>query len=497
MPHTLRVLSLKSTKIIATLGPASSTLDQMRVLIASGADCFRLNMSHGGEKLMQPLIDRAREAARLEGKYVPLLADIQGPKLRVGKLPLDGVTLHQGEPFLLTAREVEGNAQQVHSPYEGLARDVAPGTSILLADGTIELRVEKVDGTDVHTRVVTPGRLFSNKGLNLPGRSVSIATLTEKDEEDLAFAAKAGIDLIAISFVRSADDILHARSLLGANNKTPVMAKLERPEALSALDSILAESDGIMVARGDLGVEMPFERVPVLQKQILRRASALGKWAVVATQMLGSMVLARRPSRAEASDVANAVLDGADAVMLSEESATGANPELAVQAMAAVTRHAEAYEHSLRRRELAEEDETFAGGVASAAVSSAEAVQARAIVTLAGSGLTALHISKRRPRVPIVALGSYEPTLRRMNVLHGVVPVRVQERADIEGQLQIADAYLRAAGLAEPGDLVVMAAAVPLGQSRQPNTIRFHRVRPPGVTFSDPPPSMLPKKKPL
>lgn len=493
MSHTRRVLSLKYTKIIATLGPASSTLDQMRILIASGADCFRLNMSHGGERLMQPLIDRAREAARLEGKYVPLLADIQGPKLRVGKLPLDGVTLHEGEPFLLTARDVEGNGQQVHTPYEGLARDVVPGAAILLADGTIELRVEKVEGEDVLTRVVTPGRLFSNKGLNLPGRSVSIATLTEKDEEDLAFAAKAGIDLIAISFVRSADDIQRARTLLG-NTKTPVMAKLERPEALEALDSILAASDGIMVARGDLGVEMPFERVPVLQKQILRRASALGKWAVVATQMLGSMVLARRPSRAEASDVANAVLDGADAVMLSEESATGANPQLAVQAMAAVTRHAEAYEHSLERtQDLGDEDMTFAGGVASAAVGSAEHVRAKAIVTLAGSGLTALHISKRRPHVPIVALGSYEPTLRRMNVLHGVVPVRVQDRADVESQLQVADAYLRAAGLAEPGDIVVMAAAVPLGQSRSPNTIRFHRVRPPGVLLSDPPPTILPR----
>ncbi|HKP61614.1 MAG TPA: pyruvate kinase [Polyangiales bacterium] len=494
MSHTRAVIGINYTKIIATVGPASSTLDQMRLLITSGADCFRLNMSHGGEKSMQPLIDRAREAAKLEGKYIPLLADIQGPKLRVGKLPLDGITLHPNAEFLITSRDVEGNQQQVHSPYEGLARDVVPGAMILLADGTIELRVERVEGGDVYTRVVTTGRLFSNKGLNLPGRAVSIPTLTEKDEADLAFAAKAGIDLIAISFVRSADDIQRARSLLG-NTKTPVMAKLERPEALTALDSILAASDGVMVARGDLGVEMPFERVPVLQKQILRRASSMGKWAVVATQMLGSMVIARRPTRAEASDVANAVLDGADAVMLSEESATGANPELAVQAMSSITRHAEAYEHEQRSSApLAEEDLTFAGGVASAAVGSASNVRAKAIVTLAGSGLTALHISKRRPHVPIVALGSWEPTLRRTNVLHGVVPVRVQDRSDIESQLQAADAYLRSTGLAEPGDVVVVAAAVPLGQNKQPNTIRFHRVRPPGALMSDPPPVMIPKK---
>lgn len=468
--------SLKYTKIIATLGPASSTLEQIRGLIAAGADCFRLNMSHGGGDLMQPLIDRAREAARLEGKFIPLLADIQGPKLRIGKLPAEGIIIREGEPFLLTSRQVEGNEQQVHSPYEGLNRDVAAGTMILIADGTLELLVEKVEGDDVHTRVVTGGRLFSNKGLNLPGRNVSIATLTEKDEEDLRFAAKAGIDLIAISFVRSADDIARARSLLG-NTTTPVMAKLERPEALDALDSILAASDGIMVARGDLGVEMPFERVPVLQKQILLRASALGKWAVVATQMLGTMVLSRRPSRAEASDVANAVLDGADAVMLSEESATGAHPAQAVAAMATLTRHAEAYEHAHGKLHLAEEDITFAGGVANAAVSSASHVHAKAIVTLAGSGLTALHLSKRRPHIPIVALGTWENTLRRMNVLHGVVPVRVQDRGDMESQLRVADAYLRTAGLAEPGDIVVVAAALPLGQRRDPNTIRFHRVR--------------------
>jgi len=415
------------------------------------------------------------------------LADIQGPKLRVGKLPTDGITLHEGAPFMITAREVEGNQQQVHSPYEGLARDVVAGTTILLSDGNIELRVDRVDGGDVHTRVVTPGRLFSNKGLNLPGRPVSIATLTAKDEADLKYAARAEIDLIAISFVRSAEDIQRARSILG-NTKTPVMAKLERPEALQALDSILLASDGVMVARGDLGVEMPFERVPVLQKQILQRASALGKWAVVATQMLGSMVIARRPTRAEASDVATAVFDGADAVMLSEESATGANPALAVQAMASVTRQAEEYEHSSVRVARGEEDLSFAGGVASAAVSSADSVRAKAIVTLAGSGLTALHISKRRPHVPIIALGSYEPTLRRTNVLRGVVPVHVDDRSEMNPQLQVADEFLRSSGIAVPGDVVVMAAAVPLGQNREPNLIRFHRVRPAGVAVTDPPP---------
>ncbi|HEY2736078.1 MAG TPA: pyruvate kinase [Polyangiales bacterium] len=468
---------VKYTKIIATLGPASWSLEQMRALIVAGADCFRLNMSHGGGDKMQPLVDRAREAARLEQRYVPLLCDIQGPKLRIGQLPADGVTLRPNDPFLITTRQVLGSAQQVHSPYEGLARDVEPGATILLADGTLELVVEKVDGPDVHTRVINGGRLSSNKGLNLPGRAVSIPTLTEKDEADLKFAASAELDLIAISFVRSAEDIHTARRLLGSP-KTPVMAKLERPEALSVLDEILAVSDGIMVARGDLGVELPFERVPVLQKQMLLRARELGKWAVVATQMLGSMVTSFRPTRAEASDVVNAVLDGADATMLSEESATGAHPQIAVRAMAALTRHAEAYERSRpRTASVMEEGATFAAAAAGSAVAAAENVRARAIVTLAGSGFSALHVSKHRPQMPIVALGSWDPTLRRLNVLHGVIPFEIKDRRDFEAQLTAADAYLLSHGIANEGDLIVVVAALPLGEKKDPNTIRFHRVR--------------------
>jgi pyruvate kinase len=483
---------LKYTKIIATLGPASSTLEQMRQLIREGADCFRLNMSHGNGDAMQPLVDRAREAARLEQRYLPLLADIQGPKLRIGQMPRDGVTLHDGAKFMLTSRQVEGDANQVHSAYETLAEDVEPGATILIADGTIRLEVESVEGGDVHCRVIYGGRLYSNKGLNLPGRSISIPTLTEKDHADLAFAARAGIDLVAISFVRTPEDILLARKLLG-NDSPPVMAKLERPEALDALDEILEVSDGIMVARGDLGVEMPFESVPILQKEILVRARALGKWAVVATQMLGSMVLSHRPTRAEASDVVNAVLDGADAVMLSEESATGVDPASAVRAMAALARNAEEHEREIVRTIAADEQASFSAGVAISAVASAENIKARAIVTLAGSGYTALHMSKRRPRCPIIALGSQEPTLRRLAVLHGVVPLGVQNRLDFETQLETADVFLLENNLAEPGDVVVVAAALPLGQRKEPNTIRFHRVRknynltePPGRRVSGP-----------
>jgi pyruvate kinase len=468
--------SLKHTKIIATLGPASSSDATIRALIRAGADCFRMNFSHGNASSMQPLIDKVRVAAKEEGRHITLLADIQGPKLRIGRLPHAGVLLEEGASFMVTAREVEGDEHQVHSQYTGIAQDVEPGARVLFADGTVELVVVKVDGPDVHCRVVGPGRLFSNKGLNLPGRKLSVQTLTEKDREDLAYIATADVDIVAISFVRSPADLALARELLGAS-KTPVMAKLERPEALECLDDILDASDGVMVARGDLGVELPFERVPLLQKQILERAAMRGKWAVVATQMLGSMTIARRPSRAEASDVVNAVLDGTDAVMLSEETAAGQNPVLAVEAMAVLTRAGESYEAKGPRKEVSADIVSFSAAAAGAAVSAAERLRARAIITLAGSGQTALAVSKWRPRLPIVALASLGSTLNRSNVLRGVVPLAIEARADFEEQLLVADRFLLAQGWAQVGDPVVVAAAIPLGEHKDANTVRFHSVR--------------------
>ncbi len=467
----------KYTKIIATLGPASSSAEAIAGLIRAGADCLRVNFSHGDGEKLQPLLDAARSAARAERRHITLLADIQGPKLRIGRLPSQGVVLLEGAPFLITTREVEGDERQVRSSYALLAKDLEPGAHVLFADGAVELVVERIEGEDVHCRVVAGGRLFSNKGLNLPGRRLSVQTLTDKDRTDLAFLSNADIDIVAISFVRTAADLALARELLGKGKKIPLMAKLERPEALAALDDILEASDGVMVARGDLGVELPFERVPVLQKQILEQAAARGKWAVVATQLLASMVVARRPSRAEASDVVNAVLDGTDAVMLSEETAVGDHPAQAVAAMAALTRAGEGHEAAGPRREIAADIVSFATGAASAAVSAAERVRARAIVTLAGSGLTALAVSKARPRLPIVALGAWQQTLNRLNVLRGVTPLEVPNRTDVEQQLLIADRFLVQSGWAKQGDPIVVAAAMPLGTGKETNTIRFHRVR--------------------
>jgi pyruvate kinase len=465
------------TKIIATIGPASSSVERIRELIRSGADACRVNFSHGDGATLGPLMETIREAARLEGLPIPILADIQGPKLRIGSMPEGGVLLVEGNEFTLTPREVAGTDALAQTAHERLAEDVEPGARILLADGAIELRVESIDGTDVHCRIVTGGRLFSHKGLNLPGRKISTETLTEKDRRDLAFLSGTDVDLVAISFVRAAKDLELARELLCSKRKIPLIAKLERPEAIANLDAILEASDGIMVARGDLGVELPFEQVPILQKRILARAARRGKWAIVATQMLASMVASRRPTRAEASDVLNAVLDGADAVMLSEETAVGENAGLAVRAMDALTRAAEEYDRGKREAGVDTDAHSFASSAAGAAVVAANQLGASAIVTIAGSGLTSLHVSKWLPKQPVVALSSTPATLRRANLLRGVRPVQIPARADIEEQLRFADAFLMDTGWAKEGDVIVMVAAVPLGAGKQTNTIRFHRVK--------------------
>ncbi|HMU82988.1 MAG: pyruvate kinase [Leptospirales bacterium] len=465
----------KLTKIIATLGPASSSEDAIRSLIRAGADCFRLNFSHADGPAMQPLIDRVRAVSQSEGVPIAILADIQGPKLRIGKLADEGVLLVEGKTFTITTREITGTDQIVHSPYEFLTRDVKPGSRLLLADGTIELLVENVTSTDVNARIVRGGQLFSNKGLNLPGTHLSVETLTEKDRKDLAYIAATDIDVVAISFVRRAEDIHKARECLGSS-RIPIMAKLERPEALQNIEDILRAADGIMIARGDLGVEVEFERVPFIQKEILHRAAQRGKWAIVATEMLRSMVRANRPSRAEVTDVANAVLDGTDAVMLSEETAVGQHPSLVVEAMLRITK--EAGEHQNIEKPSFEADMvSFSAGAAGAAVSAAERLRARAIIVLAGSNLTALLLSKWRSKIPILALASGLPTLRRLNVLRGVTPVSIRDNSEMDEQIAEADRYLVEHGFATPGETVVVVAALPLGEGKETNSIRFHRVR--------------------
>lgn len=465
----------KKTRIIATIGPASNDLETVRKLIRAGADCFRINFSHGNGETMTPVINLIRQAEEQEGVYVPILADIQGPKIRVGKLPREGVTLVEGSRFIITTEKMEGTDSMVYTPYDRLTDDVSPGDRILLADGSIELRAESIEGNQVNCTILVGGRLYSNKGINLPDSSLSVDTLTQKDRDDLAFISKSDIDIVAISFVRSAHDIIRAQTLLD-NSRIPIVAKLERPEALEHLNEILEISDGVMVARGDLGVEMEFDQVPTLQKEILRRAALRGKWSVVATQMLGSMVLNSRPTRAEVSDVAYAVMDGADAVMLSEETAAGNHPVKAVEAMARIVSTA-AKETQPPTEGFESDIVSFAAAAAGAAVSAASRLNARAIVSLAGSGTTGLLLSKWHPRIPVFALGSVKDVLRRMNLLRGVIPFYIDGKYDMEQQLAFVDKVLLQRGFAEPGEVVIVVAAFPLGEKKETNTIRFHKVR--------------------
>ncbi len=467
-----------ATKIIATLGPASRHPEVIAALIKAGADCFRLNFSHSSGPDVMPLVKMVRDISRDLGVHIPILADIQGPKLRIGKMPGAGALLREGQTFTLTGRPIEiGGDDVAPSQYENLAQDVKPGTSILLSDGNIELVVDKISGQDVVCTVVTGGRLYSNKGINVPRTKLSVDTLTDKDRRDLQFLGQTDVDIVAISFVRNPRDIQLARTLLGPA-KIPVMAKLETPEVLDRLEDVLDVSDGVMVARGDLAVEVPFEQVPALQKRILHRVAARGKWAIVATQMLGSMVMNKRPTRAEVSDVANAVLDGADAVMLSEETAAGDHPVEAVQAMVRISAEAEAMLEEAQTANIEQDIQSFAAGAAHAAVSAAERLKSVAIIALAGSGLTALAVSKWRPRIPILALSAKEATLRRLNVLRGVCPVPLTEHMTVEEQIRVADTFLLERGWALPGQITVVVAALPLGEGKETNTIRFHRVRP-------------------
>ncbi|MEW6775577.1 MAG: pyruvate kinase [Bdellovibrionota bacterium] len=463
------------TKIIATLGPSCSSVESIRALLNAGADCLRINFSHGRGPDLKPLLDAAREACRLEGVPAPILADVQGPKLRIGQLPREGVLLQDGGKFTITSQTVAGSEEEVSTPHREILPALKPGAKIFLADGTIELQVEKNSAEEVQTRVVSGGRLYSRKGMNLPGTPLPfLETVTPRDREDLAFIAEHGFDMVAISFVRKPEDLEEARRLL-RGKKTPVMAKIERPEALGRIGEILEASDGIMLARGDLGVEVPLERVPILQKEILAEAASRGKWTIVATQMLSSMTTSPRPTRAEVSDVANAILDGADVLMLSDETATGSYPVQAVETMMKIALEVErSAPISIARARP--ENSGYSGGAAGAAVLAAERLGAKAIVTLAGSGLSALLVSKQRPMLPVLSLSAHEGTLRRLNVLWGITPVKIESRADVEDQIRTADKLLLQENWARMGDTVVVVAALPLGQGRETNTIRFHHV---------------------
>jgi pyruvate kinase len=470
----------RRTKIVCTLGPASNSDATIEALLLAGMDVARLNFSHGTQKAHSAMLVRLRAAAERLGRPLAILQDLQGPKIRTGALAGGKpVTLRDGQRFTISTRPIEGTAEGVSTTYAAFPLDVKSGDRILLSDGAIELRALEINGQDTITEVVHGGVLAEHQGINLPGVAVSAPALTPKDRDDLAFGVRQGVDYIALSFVRKPEDLEEAKRLVAEQTPKgaqpiPVIAKLEKSEAIERLDEILAVSDGVMVARGDLGVEMPLEQVPLIQKRVIKAANARGIPVITATQMLESMISHVRPTRAEASDVANAILDGTDAVMLSGETAVGAYPVEVVRVMRRITETADT------ACEPGPVDavhfRSHAHAVASAAHILAQTARASMIVVLTRSGLSARLISKERPSVPILAFTPSEEVYRRLNLWWGVAPHRGALQGTMDEKIAWVDAYLRGEGLAAPGEEIVIMGGMRAKGAARTNFVKLHRI---------------------
>jgi len=476
---------MRRTKILATLGPASSSEEMIHRLLTTGVDAFRLNFSHGKHADHEKVIATIRDVATELGRYVPIVGDIQGPKLRIGDV--EGVlSLEGGQTFVISTEPRLGNAHEVSTPFTPLPREVEIGHRILINDGLVELVVIGVDEKKVTTRVIHGGPISSKKGMNFPDSELTIPAITEKDKVDVKFAVAQKLDYIAASFVRRKSDIVDLRNLLheAGGDEINVISKLEKPQAIDNLDEILEVSDGVMVARGDLGVELPPEAVPIIQKKVLARASRWGRFAITATQMLESMTTNSRPTRAEASDVANAIFDGSDTVMLSAETASGKYPIETVQMMARIVFAAEAnrqlvhYEYEREPfRKFSELDE-FTDALAGSANYAAEQIDAKYIVVFTQTGFAARLMSKFRPKVPVIALTPSSWVARRMNLLWGVQPFVLKDAGEFHEQIvDRVDDYLLAKDLVRPGDRLVILMGSPIYQRAKTNLLRVHRVR--------------------
>ena len=466
----------RRTKIVCTLGPATRSLEMIRALIRAGMDVARLNFSHGTHEEHARAAAWVRQAAEEAGRPVALLQDLSGPKIRTGLLRgRRTITLVAGQTLRLTPEQIQGSSRRLSVSYPRLAQDVRKGGRILLSDGLIELRVLATSGGEVETQVVNGGALGEHKGVNLPGARLSIESLTPKDEEDLAFGIRLPVDYVAISFVRKARDVRRVKELLAAQGAAiPVVAKLEKPEAVRNLDSIVAASDGVMVARGDLGVESPLERVPLIQKEIIQKASAARIPVITATQMLESMTQNPRPTRAEASDVANAIFDGTDAVMLSAETASGKYPIQAVETMARIAQQSDhRREETLVGRRLRLPD--LAETISESVVHAAHTLAARAIVVFTRSGSTARLISKYRPPCPVYAFCHEESVARRAALYWGVIPIPMPLELDQDATIAQAETELLRRRCVGPGDILAVAAGAP-GQPGQTNLMKLVRV---------------------
>jgi len=464
---------MRRTKIVCTVGPASRSAEMLDRLVRAGMDVARLNFSHGTLEERLEDIATIRSVSERVGKPVAILQDLAGPKVRTGKLATGRVTLRTGAMFTLTARDVPGDDREVSVTYEGLPDDVFTGDTLLLSDGALELLIERVRGTDIECRVIVGGALGAHKGINLPSRSITAPFFTAKDQKDLAFGLANWVDYVALSFVRTAEDVLLAKDFMRvACVDVPIIAKIEKHEALQNFDEILAIVDGVMIARGDLGVEIPVERVPRMQKMLIHKANAAGKPVITATQMLKSMVESPRPTRAEVTDVANAVLDGSDAVMLSEESAIGAFPEETVKTMSRIAEDAETVLPFTGEAVVGDRSPGQQEAVAHAACRLAADVGAAAIITCTQSGSTTRLVAKYRPRQPVFGMTPAAETLRRLALSWGVLPVMIKA-SDSQDALEAEAIRLAVeSGHVKPGETVVITAGLPLHVTGTTNTIK-------------------------
>ncbi|MFY0598025.1 MAG: pyruvate kinase [Cyclobacteriaceae bacterium] len=471
----------KKTKIVATVGPASRDRDILKELILNGANVFRLNFSHGSHEDHQATIEMVRSLNDELGTHVALLQDLQGPKIRVGQVKDGGVPIKPGQSLIITTDEMEGTSEKVSTVYQGITNDVKSGDAILVDDGNIELKTIKVEGNDVHTEVVHGELLKSRKGINLPNSNVSAPSMTEKDIEDLEFAFQFDLEWVALSFVRTAEDIRDIKErITKAGVRTKVVAKIEKPEAIANMDEIIDVTDALMVARGDLGVEVPSEMVPIYQKRLVRKCNRLAKPVIIATQMLESMTENPRPTRAETNDVANAVLDGADALMLSAESASGKFPIESVQRMAQTIAAIESDSKTIYHR-FAEEDEFSSTRLNDLLVRSAcrlsEPVHAKAIVGMTKSGYTGFRLSMHRPMSNILIFTNEKYVLRQMSLAWGVNGFYYENFEALDQTFDDLEDVLKKEGFLSKGDVYINTSSMPLHWEGHTNMIRINQAK--------------------
>ncbi|MBO6585833.1 MAG: pyruvate kinase [Gracilimonas sp.] len=471
----------RRTKIVCTIGPSCNTLNKIEELLLHGMNVARVNFSHGTHEDHAKVIKHIRKTAKKYEYSVPVLMDLQGPKIRVGQMKNGGVELETGSIVKITGEDVTGDSSVIPIDYKNLLHEAEVGNSILLDDGLLEFKVIEKKPDSLQAKVVIGGELKSRKGVNLPNVRISIPSLTEKDLKDLEFGIKQDVDLIALSFVRSAKDVRDIISRVrAAGSQAAIIAKIEKPEALDVIDEIIEEADGIMVARGDLGIEIPTEQVPIVQKMIIEKCRMAGKPVITATQMLDSMINNPRPTRAESSDVANAVLDGTDAVMLSGETAAGKYPMEAVNVMDRICRSVEEKRpqiyNSLGYRKPEWKEKQIIESLAYSCVTIADNVEAKAISTITHSGNTARRIAKFRPKVPIVAFTESKKVRRQLNLVWGVYSVRLDELFDTDRSVRMMENYLHENGMVKNGDRVIVATGMPIAKRGRTNMIKVSTI---------------------